>query len=393
MLDLSTLYVMVSLASIVAGLIHVVPWATGRFDSCAAWWGFGHILLGITAAGAVIRELGGGEFITRLGNPMAIMAYAAIFIGLRTFAYPDSRNRLLLAGAFVAGIPLYFSVAPGELGMRIAYLSVIRSIFDAAIVLIAIRLARRESLHTAWIVVALFTPTVPLFLARAWSALRGDIGISVTGMHGGIAAWLTALPISFIIFRGIALMTMEAERGHQLLTALLERDPLTDALNRSGFDRRAARWRGGGAALVIDVDHFKILNDRCGHATGDAALVALVRAAKAALPQDGRIFRWGGDEFVCILPGADMADAEAVAAAIGARYGSAMQAIAPADLPVSISVGCALGDLTDSAAMIAAADADMYAVKQHGRERTPFLQRSVAETRPSSRLISHAQHG
>lgn len=393
MLDLSTLYVMVSLASIVAGLIHVVPWATGRFDRCAAWWGFGHILLGITAGGALIRELGGGEFIARFGNPLAIMAYAAIFIGLRTFAYPDSRNRLLLAGAFVAGIPLYFSVSPEELGLRIAYLSVVRAMFDAAIVLIAIRLARRESLHTAWIVVALFAPTVPLFLVRAWSSLQGDVGVSIASPQTGIVAWLTALPISFIIFRGIALLTMEAERGHQLLTALLERDPLTDALNRSGFERRAARWRGGGAALVIDVDHFKILNDRCGHATGDAALVALVRAAKAALPQDGRIFRWGGDEFVCILPGADMADADATAAAIGARYGSAMQAIAPADLPVSISVGCAVGDLTDSATLIAAADADMYVVKQRRHERTSFPQRSVAESYPSSTLISHAQHG
>ncbi|PXA92330.1 hypothetical protein DMC47_24085 [Nostoc sp. 3335mG] len=393
MLDLSTLYVMVALASIVAGLIHVVPWATGRFDRCAAWWGFGHILLGITAGGAVVRDMGGGEFIPRLGNPLAVLAYAAIFAGIRSFAYPDSRNRLLLAGAFVAGIPLYFSVSPQELGMRVAYLSTIRAMFDTAIVLMAIRLARRESLHTAWIVVALFAPTVPLFLARAWSALHGQIGTTLTGTHSGLAAWLTALPISFIIFRGVALLTMEAERGHQLLTALLERDPLTDALNRAGFDRRAARWSGAGAVLVIDVDHFKPLNDRCGHATGDAALVALVRAARAVLPGEGHIFRWGGDEFVCILPHAGATDAAATAAAIGARYAAAMQAIAPPDLSVSISVGSAVGDLIDSEQLIAIADRDMYAVKQRRAEPMAFAQPSVAETYPAGPLISQSQHG
>lgn len=378
------MYVMVALASIVAGVIHVVPWATGRFDRWAAWWGFGHILLGVTAAGAVLHEMGGGDYIVWLGNPLAIIAYAAIFVGLRTFAQPDSENRLIMATAALVATPLFFSVSADELGFRVGYLSSLRALFDLAITLIAIRLARRESLHTAWIVVALFAPTVPLFVVRAWSALNGDIGHSVTGLKHGLAAWLTVVPISFIMFRGVSLLSMDAERGHQQLSALLERDPLTDAYNRAGYDRRMAQWRGNGAVLMIDVDKFKPLNDRCGHATGDAALVGLVRATKAALPKGGHVFRWGGDEFVCVLPGGDQAVADATAAAIALRYAQAMAAIAPPDLPVGVSIGSAVGSLEHSPALIAAADRDMYAAKQRDGEGLSFLQRNVAGTDPTS---------
>jgi diguanylate cyclase (GGDEF)-like protein len=389
--DLSTMYVMVALASIVAGIIHVVPWLTGRFDRWAAWWGFGHILLGITAAGAVFRDMGGGEYIVWLGNPLAVIAYAAIYVGLRSFAYPDSRNRLIMTTSAIVATPLFFSVSTAELGFRVGYLSSLRAVFDLAITLIAIRLARRESLHTAWIVVALFAPTVPLFVVRAWSALNGDIGHSVTGLKHGLAAWLTIVPISFILFRGVSLLSMDAERGHQQLSALLERDPLTDALNRAGFDRRMTTWRGSGAVLMIDLDQFKPLNDRCGHATGDAALVALVRAAKAVLPKGGEVFRWGGDEFVCVLPGGDRVVADATATAISMRYAREMGAIAPVDLPIGLSIGRATGSLEHCPTLIAAADHDMYAAKQRG-DGLSFPQRSVAENDPAFPLISQAQH-
>jgi len=234
---------------------------------------------------------------------------------------------------------------------------------------------------------------VPLFAVRAWSALSGDIGHNVTGLKHGLAAWLTVVPISFILFRGVSLLSMDAERGHQQLSALLERDPLTDAYNRAGFDRRMAKWRGNGAVLMIDVDQFKPLNDRCGHAAGDAALVALVRATTSALPKGGDVFRWGGDEFVCVLPGGDQAVADAAIAAIAQRYAEAMAAIAPPDLPIGLSIGSAVGALEHSPDLIVAADRAMYAVKQRSGEGLSFLQRNVAGTDPADPLISQSQHG
>lgn len=370
LLDLSTLYVMVSLLSVVAGIVHLVPWATGRFGRWAAWWGSGHLLLGLTAGGVLLHDAGAPDAIIGLINPLEVFAYAAIFAGVRSFDRPDDSFRPVLLAAVVVAVPLLFWTDHATVGMRVAYLSVVRALFDAATVLIAIRVARRESLHTGWITATMFAVTVPLFLGRAWTAGHGQIGPVVTGPHGGAAAWLAATLIAFIMFRGFALFTMEAERAQRRLTTLLERDPLTGAGNRACFERRCGGWSGQGAALMIDVDLFKQLNDRCGHAAGDAALRIVARTAAEVLGDDGCVFRWGGDEFVCILPGADADAADAAAAAIVARFARGIGAVAPADLPVTLSIGRAHGSLADGVALLARADAAMYAIKAqrpHGR--------------------------
>ncbi|MEP9402445.1 GGDEF domain-containing protein [Sphingomonas sp. VNH70] len=392
MLDLSTLYVMVSFASIIAGVVHVIPWATGRFGRWAAWWGFGHVLLGLTSSVALFRNAGAPYIIGWIGNPLAIFAYAAIFIGMRSFARPDARNRSLLIAAAVGTIPLLLSTDPAAVGSRVGYLCVVHALFDGATALAAWRVARRESLHTGWIVLALFLPTVPLFLYRAAYAFQGEVGTKLTGPQGGTAAWLVAVIISFVLFRGFALFALEAERGQQHLARLVERDALTGAYNRTAFDRLRKRWRGEGAVLVIDLDLFKQLNDRCGHAAGDAALGIATRVAQEVLAAGGSVFRWGGDEFVGVLPGADHAAAAAARACITRRFDAAVRAVAPDDLPISVSIGTACGPLAEIGRLTAEADAAMYVAKR-ARRGGDERQRSVAGTHHPHRLISQAQHG
>ncbi len=393
MLDLTTLYVMVSLASIVAGTVHVVPWATGRLGRWAAWWGFGHILLGATAAAALLRDMGAPAAIVMIGNPLSVVAYAAIYTGVRSFDRPDDGNRPLMLTAAIVAVPLLFSGDAASVGLRVGYLSIVRSLFDAATVVTAVRIARRQSLHTGWIVAAMFAPTVPLFLARAWTAFDGQIGPRVTGLHDGPAAWFAAIPIAFIMFRGFSLFTMEAERGQNRLAALVERDALTGAYNRAGFERRRRTWSGTGGVLMIDVDLFKQLNDRCGHAAGDAALRSVAEVAAAVAGERGMVFRWGGDEFVCVLPGAGPAAVDRAAAAIAARFAAVVAGGVPGDVPVSLSIGGAHGRLGDAIALLAHADAAMYAAKQRRGGRVSFPQRSVAESHMPDGLISQAQHG
>ncbi|KQN35677.1 hypothetical protein ASG37_15255 [Sphingomonas sp. Leaf407] len=384
LLDLSTLYVMVSFASIVAGVVHIVPWATGRFGRWAAWWGFGHILLGLTSSVALLRDMGAPYIIAWIGNPLAILAYAAIFAGMRNFAHPGGSNRVLLIAAAIGGVPLLLSTDPTAIGARVGYLSIVRALFDGATALVAWRIARRESLHTGWIVFSLFAPTVPLFLARSISAFDGQVSTRVTGQHGGIAAWLVAIAITFILFRGFSLFALEAERGQQQLARLAERDGLTGAYNRTAFDRIRQQWQGSGAVLVIDLDLFKQLNDRCGHAVGDAALGIATRVAQNVLAAGGSVFRWGGDEFVGVLPGADRAAADQASARIAQRFTDTVCAVAPEDLPVTVSIGTACGPLSEVERLLAEADDAMYAAKRARRSDTE-RQRSVAETiRPAA---------
>ncbi|KZE11674.1 MULTISPECIES: GGDEF domain-containing protein [Sphingomonas] len=392
LLDISTLYIMVALCSVVAGIVHLTAAAGGRFDSWAKWWGVGHVLLGASAVAPLLRPLHLPGLIN-IGNAIAATSYGLIYIGMRRFADPSERLWPWIAIASIVALPMLLWSGPVDAGYRIAYLNVVRSLFDVATVVVAVRIARQEALRTGWIVAVMFTMTVPMFLGRAWFAVTGQLGPEPTGMHGGPAAWLAAGAVAFIMFRGFSLMTMDAERCEQRLATLAERDGLTGAGNRTAFDRARIGWRGDGAVLMLDLNRFKALNDRHGHATGDAALRIATRAAVASIAMTGRVFRWGGDEFVCVLPGIDAADAEAIAAGIVARFDQGMSALLGPGHATGVSIGWAAGSFETLDHLITQADRLMYVDKHRSRARASIAQRSVADPAPSPPLISQSQHG
>jgi len=175
----------------------------------------------------------------------------------------------------------------------------------------------------------------------------------------------------------IALMIWRVVTRIQHLTY---RDPLTGALNRRAFeqvlaDAQAQLLRGHGFALVmIDVDHFKCVNDLHGHAAGDAALQHCVHIWQAGLREVDRLGRLGGEEFCALLQLAAPGDL-ATAAAITERLRSALAAQPLAwqgqRLPLSASFGVALpvaGD-ADGQIGLARADAELYRAKAEGRNR------------------------
>jgi diguanylate cyclase (GGDEF)-like protein len=158
------------------------------------------------------------------------------------------------------------------------------------------------------------------------------------------------------------------------LAATAERDPLTDVLNRRGFERElerslayVSRYDASAALVYIDLDAFKPVNDRHGHAAGDAVL----RSAAAALVRNVRasdlVARLGGDEFVVLLWNIAPKDAQMKAGAIEEIIAAATQASA-AGLAVGASAGVAMLAADDAPAdVLARADAAMYARKAERR--------------------------
>ena len=154
-------------------------------------------------------------------------------------------------------------------------------------------------------------------------------------------------------------------------------DALTGLANRRQFDARFAeafeRCRRDGVPIVaalVDVDHFKRINDRYSHAAGDAVLRALAPLLSAAAGADGLAARYGGEEFALAFPGRTLAMAtdacEALRAAVERLR---FEAIDP-DLRVTISVGvCAQADAPNHERLLAAADRNLYLAKDGGRNR------------------------
>jgi diguanylate cyclase (GGDEF)-like protein len=167
-----------------------------------------------------------------------------------------------------------------------------------------------------------------------------------------------------------AALEAELRARHDELLHRATHDPLTGALNRAGLQEALAETTSAGTAvLYVDLDDFKPVNDRYGHAAGDHVLQVTARRLGEVLPAGHRLARVGGDEFVAVVPG--LAGPEALGALLD-RVQSAMRE--PVDLggpdadvvPMSASVGGALSSTSapaDGEDLLRRADRSMYAQK------------------------------
>jgi diguanylate cyclase (GGDEF)-like protein len=163
-------------------------------------------------------------------------------------------------------------------------------------------------------------------------------------------------------------------------------DPLTGAFNRRHMERcvgeaieRQRRTTAPSSVLLIDVDHFKRINDQLGHAKGDSVLKAMVSLIRKRARKLDLLFRIGGEEFMLLLPDTREADAAAVAEQLCA---SIAQSALLEGHPVTASIGVSElhpGESLDS--WMKRADDAMYAAKKAGRDRVVRASASAHEER------------
>jgi diguanylate cyclase (GGDEF)-like protein/PAS domain S-box-containing protein len=171
---------------------------------------------------------------------------------------------------------------------------------------------------------------------------------------------------------------------HDFLTALFNDRHFEQALTRE--TRSAARY-GGGAVLLLDLDHFKEVNDQFGHKAGDDLLKTVAAALRDRMRETDVLARLGGDEFGIILPQVDGVQAELVAEGIVKTLRRQTAVLAERQIPVTASVGVALFDGLTSAEILSAADLAMYEAKEAGRDRFAVYRPSTGmPARRSSRL-------
>jgi diguanylate cyclase (GGDEF)-like protein len=386
-LDIRTLYVATAISCLVLGSLQLVAYCTQRFESWPAWWGLSNILLGLGTLGVALRG-SLPDFVTvQLANVMTTAAFLLLLVSVRAFARRPPLPWWVVASVVVSQVVLVtLWSAPADFRIRIATESMVGALFDSAIVVEGVRLARRHRLMSAWLLAGCFGATALMFAIRTVMTLHDAIGgTTLFSSPTATYQWMAATSEVFITLRGFTLLLMAAERSHQLLLDQAQRDPLTGALNRSGlhlsYERLAAAclaarqdddaMSGVVSLAVIDLDHFKTINDTHGHAMGDDVLQLFSAIASANLRTGDTLARYGGDEFVVLLPHTAGSEALAIAERIRVAFANASGSLGALSVQPTLSIGIAAGSLTDDTldTILPRADEALYRSKREGRNR------------------------
>lgn len=227
-----------------------------------------------------------------------------------------------------------------------------------------------------WMYVALLAN---FFLAdRRLAAVFTAMALVALGLHGKafetmpqmISFLFTAALVSLFAF----IFAARAESQRLQLEVLATRDPLTGTGNRRAMEQELQiavetfkRSRVSFGLVMLDLDHFKRINDQDGHDVGDQVLIAFADLTRKSIRKVDRLFRFGGEEFVLLLPGTDVVGLQQVTANLRTRIASQLRS--PAG-PVTASLGAAiLKPDEDWPSWLARADAAMYRAKESGRNR------------------------
>jgi two-component system cell cycle response regulator len=170
---------------------------------------------------------------------------------------------------------------------------------------------------------------------------------------------------------------------HDSLTGLLNRGAIVDVLLRELA--RALREKGSVGVILADIDHFKKINDSLGHQAGDRVLIELSRKMHSSVRVYESVGRYGGEEFLMVLPGCNLEDTRARAEQIRLLINDHDLKMSQGSIPISISAGITVASgIAEYQEVLQRADAALYRAKAGGRNRVEVAT-SSAETRTYSR--------
>ncbi len=379
-LDVPTLsFVAVCIAALL-GLLLTVAWMQQRDVRALAWWGAAY-LIGASAMALWSAPAELFRVPTQVSSAVIFVACGMIWNGVRLF-----QGRRLLPFAVFAGAVVWLLLSPFPAfahndGARVALSAVVVACYTFAI---AFELAReRRKTHYA-----------PLRLVLV-PALHAGIFLLPLALHAFVpgvldAGWLTVFTLEALIYAvGAAFMVLMMVQDHQVQVyrSAAETDFLTRLLNRRAFleeaqalcARQAAR-REPVTLLMFDLDHFKSINDRFGHALGNSALQVFAEVARASMRASDVVARLGGEEFAAIVP-APLETALKIAERVRANFERAGVVIdgRPVGATVSIGAASALAPAVNVDELLTRADDALYGAKHGGRNRVSALAKAQAD--------------
>lgn len=379
-LDSRTMMVMMSaLVLLFSGLLTLAGLHAGNARG-VQHWAMGSLYIGL-GLGFSYTQLGpvANAWVLVFGATLMAAGVGLQFNGIQTFKEGrcDRYIPWLLAG-LVCGQDIWFVVLYPDVHARVIANSLVFALSNGACAR-ALFIRIEQPLRTAyWFTGASFLVVTMVFLARAVMVFLAPIHTyslySQTPINP-VTLFIGSMAQMCLAFGFVLMLNSRLAADLQKLAS---NDALTGAFNRRSLEREAARLsarctRIGDtlAVMMIDVDHFKSINDRYGHPVGDEVLRRLAALAQKTIRSDDYFARYGGEEFCILLPSTLEKDAWILAERLRQLYGAMAMEFEGEILHSTISVG--VSDSTHAGLMftslVAAADQAMYRAKQEGRNR------------------------
>jgi len=372
-LDVGTLFFIAICVTILLGLFLLHAWLQ-EGNRALAWWSLAYLIGG---ASGVLWRFGDAVASVLPAGTSTVLLFIAVgmtWSGARSLHGRPVRWSVMAFGAAFWMVASFFPAFAESAASRIVVSAIIVAGYTF-LTAAELRRERRKSLIRRW--PAIFVPMLhgAIFLFPVGLATLCCTGEGGQGLARG---WIVVFAIEIVLYvvgTAFIVLILAKDRTVNRYKLAAATDPLTGLLNRRGFFEAAgsliaiSRRNRMAPVSVLVFDHFKAINDRSGHATGDAMLQLFAKVARETLRATDIIGRLGGEEFVALLPSAA---AEAAIAAERVRAAFAVASIVRNGRCIAATVSIGVASALPATAidlLITRADDALYRAKKNGRNR------------------------
>lgn len=385
---------------ILAGFLTLL-WATERDNRALGLWSLGFSAGALGMVLVSLRDVAPPLLALGVGNALGIYSLGLIWMGCQAFEEEPRKGAGLVAAAG-AVVWLSLFALPGfstNLGMRLLVASVLYAFYSFMIIPVLLRGQRREPLPARMLAILAFGTHGAAYLVRLPLLVVEPVQL----VAGHAPLWYGIMTFGFFVqglLAALAVLGMVHERATQRYKIASETDGLTLLKNRRAFIDSIATLRAsrageaeGAVLALVDVDHFKRINDTHGHGAGDLVLVELGRLLSRAIPQGCIVGRLGGEEFGVYLPAGHIGQRADLLEDLRLSVAEMIAGDGHSLPKVTVSIGAVLlppGPL-DFPQALALADKALYASKKAGRNSVTWSgQESGGVLERSSKAVTPA---
>jgi|tagenome__1003787_1003787.scaffolds.fasta_scaffold20738886_1 diguanylate cyclase (GGDEF)-like protein len=387
MLHVPTLAVIAVFVTAILGVLLMLAWRPEQNSSALMLWGAGYLLGALSFALVASRGTIPDVLSVEIANGAVLLGYGFLLAGTRAFNARETLPTAFLVAPLIWLTAMRVPAIADDISLRIVVVTLCQCVMMGLIVYEFWR-DRAEPLLSRWpTIVVLLTHMVILGL-RLPATLLTPMTTSADFVRSTTFAVMAFGTVLYTITFAFLLLSMVKERGELRHKTAALIDPLTGLANRRAFLADAEHFLArepqqheSVAVMLADLDRFKTVNDRFGHAIGDRVLQTFADAITRALRVTDMSGRLGGEEFAFLMPGTNAAEAGRVAERIRLQFAEAARNVGGHAVEATVSVGVATARMpAELSDLIGAADGALYRAKAEGRNRVTVVGCRAAAT-------------